>query len=54
MFWILWFIGFFGTTTWFGARKQSIAEGVWEEEKGAAYVWLTIWIGFLCAALYVA
>ena len=53
MFWILWLIGFFGTISWFGTRNQSIQEGLWDEEKGPAYVWLFIWIGFMCAAIYV-
>ena len=54
MFWILWLIGFFGMISWFGARTESIAGGLWEEEKGAAYVWLAIWMGFICAGIYVA
>ena len=53
MFWILWLIGFFGLWSWFGARRQAIVEGLWEEEKGAAYVWFVIWMGFICAGIYV-
>jgi nicotinamide riboside transporter PnuC len=47
MGWILWFVGIFGLYNWFSSKKQSQSEGVWEEEKGAATVWLFIWIACL-------